>query len=166
MAAPMSATTVSPCPFRGVTATASAACPCSVRANGRVHRLSLDTSRPRSRREPIVSQYLNWPGNVRNAATTRLRHFPRESLIACLSSGEASIVKVEVAGHMGKTTAKNSTCRPESFDKLGHSVFNWRSSEANMSRAPYISKSKYLSGLQCPKLLWSAYNAKHLFPAR
>ena len=27
----------------------------------------------------------------------RLRHFPRESLIACLSSGEASIVKVEVA---------------------------------------------------------------------
>jgi hypothetical protein len=33
-----------------------------------------------------------------------------------------------------------------------------------MSRAPYISKSKYLSGLQCPKLLWSAYNAKHLFP--
>ena len=33
-----------------------------------------------------------------------------------------------------------------------------------MSRTPYISKSKYLSGLQCPKLLWSAYNAKHLFP--
>src|ERR1017187_4457568 len=33
-----------------------------------------------------------------------------------------------------------------------------------MSRATYISKSKYLSGLQCPKLLWSAYNAKHLFP--
>ncbi len=34
-----------------------------------------------------------------------------------------------------------------------------------MSRTPYISKSKYLSGLQCPKLLWSAYKAKHLFPA-
>jgi hypothetical protein len=28
-------------------------------------------------------------------ARTRLRHFPRESLIARLSSGEASIVKVE-----------------------------------------------------------------------
>lgn len=34
-----------------------------------------------------------------------------------------------------------------------------------MSRAPYISKSKFLNGLQCPKLLWSAYNAKNLFPA-
>jgi hypothetical protein len=33
-----------------------------------------------------------------------------------------------------------------------------------MSRTPYISKSKFLQGLQCPKLLWSAYNAKHLFP--
>lgn len=29
---------------------------------------------------------------------------------------------------------------------------------------PYISKSKFLQGLQCPKLLWSAYNAKNLFP--
>src|SRR5439155_4149240 len=28
-----------------------------------------------------------------------------------------------------------------------------------------ISKSKYLSGLQCHKLLWHAYNAKHLIPA-
>src|SRR5256885_13544201 len=28
----------------------------------------------------------------------------------------------------------------------------------------YISKSKYLSGLQCHKLLWHAYNAKHLIP--
>jgi hypothetical protein len=34
-----------------------------------------------------------------------------------------------------------------------------------MSRSPYISKSKFLQGLQCPKLIWSAYNAKHLFPA-
>jgi hypothetical protein len=34
----------------------------------------------------------------------RLRHFPRESLIARLSPGEASIVKVEVAGHYGETT--------------------------------------------------------------
>jgi len=33
-----------------------------------------------------------------------------------------------------------------------------------MNRAPNISKSKFLQGLQCPKLLWSAYNAKHLFP--
>jgi hypothetical protein len=30
--------------------------------------------------------------------------------------------------------------------------------------APYISKSRFLQGLQCPKLLWNAYNAKHLFP--
>jgi len=29
---------------------------------------------------------------------------------------------------------------------------------------PYISKSRFLDGLQCPKLLWSAYNAKHVFP--
>jgi hypothetical protein len=33
-----------------------------------------------------------------------------------------------------------------------------------MSRSPSISKSKFLQGLQCPKLVWSAYNAKHLFP--
>ncbi len=33
-----------------------------------------------------------------------------------------------------------------------------------MSRTPYISKSKFLQGLQCPKLIWSSYNAKHLFP--
>ncbi len=34
----------------------------------------------------------------------RLRHFPRESLIASLTPGEASIVKVEVAGCNGETT--------------------------------------------------------------
>jgi hypothetical protein len=34
----------------------------------------------------------------------RPRHFPRESLIARLSSGEASIVKVEVEGQQGETT--------------------------------------------------------------
>src|SRR5439155_27207457 len=28
----------------------------------------------------------------------------------------------------------------------------------------FISKSKYLWGLQCHKLLWHAYNAKHLIP--
>ena len=32
------------------------------------------------------------------------------------------------------------------------------------SSVPYISKSRFLDGLQCPKLLWSAYNAKQLFP--
>jgi len=37
-------------------------------------------------------------------------------------------------------------------------------SDERMSRTPYISKSRFLQGLQCPKLLWSAYNAKHLFP--
>ena len=29
---------------------------------------------------------------------------------------------------------------------------------------PYISKSKYLWGLQCPELLWHAHNAKHVIP--
>jgi hypothetical protein len=33
-----------------------------------------------------------------------------------------------------------------------------------VSRTPAISKSKFLQGLQCPKLLWNACNAKHLFP--
>ena len=32
------------------------------------------------------------------------------------------------------------------------------------SAASYVSKSKYLWGLQCPKLLWHAYNAKDLIP--
>jgi hypothetical protein len=31
--------------------------------------------------------------------------------------------------------------------------------------APVISKSRYLAGLQCPKLLWHHYNAKDLLPA-
>ncbi len=34
------------------------------------------------------------------------------------------------------------------------------------SAAPYVSKSKFLWGLQCPKLLWHAYNAKDLIPER
>lgn len=29
---------------------------------------------------------------------------------------------------------------------------------------PFISKSKFLWGLQCSKLIWTAYNAKHLVP--
>lgn len=33
-------------------------------------------------------------------------------------------------------------------------------------KVPAISKSKYLAGLQCPKLLWAHYNAKHWFPPR
>ena len=28
----------------------------------------------------------------------------------------------------------------------------------------FISKSKFLWGLQCPKLLWTAYNAKDRIP--
>ena len=32
------------------------------------------------------------------------------------------------------------------------------------TRSAYISKSKFLWGLQCPKLLWTAYNAKNLIP--
>src|SRR5208337_1220154 len=35
---------------------------------------------------------------------------------------------------------------------------------ASTKTAPYISKSKFLSGLQCRKLLWNVYNAKHLIP--
>lgn len=33
-----------------------------------------------------------------------------------------------------------------------------------MPKSPYISKSKFLAGLQCHKLIWHAYNAKHLIP--
>jgi len=35
---------------------------------------------------------------------------------------------------------------------------------ADDSAAPYVSKSKFLWGLQCPKLLWHAYNRKDLIP--
>ena len=31
-------------------------------------------------------------------------------------------------------------------------------------RAPYISKSKYLNGLQCPKLLWTYFNNRKAIP--
>jgi hypothetical protein len=58
-----------------------------------------------------VSKYLDWLENVRLRfrishvmSRQRLRHFPRESLIARLTPGEASIVKVEVVGHYGETT--------------------------------------------------------------
>jgi hypothetical protein len=33
----------------------------------------------------------------------------------------------------------------------------------NVNGQPHISKSKFLHGLQCPKLLWCDYNAKDLF---
>ncbi len=33
-----------------------------------------------------------------------------------------------------------------------------------MAFTPFLSKSKYLNGLQCPKLLWHYYNAKDKFP--
>jgi len=32
------------------------------------------------------------------------------------------------------------------------------------SPAPFLSKTKYLEGLQCPKLLWYEYNRKEAFP--
>src|ERR1017187_7795644 len=40
----------------------------------------------------------------------------------------------------------------------------WLAKNKVMSRTLYISKSKFLWGRQCPKLLWTAYNAKHLIP--
>jgi hypothetical protein len=52
------------------------------------------------------------------------------------------------------------------FGNIG-GVNNGRAIEAPATRAagqPFISKSKYLWGLQCPKLLWHAYNAKELIP--
>ena len=33
-----------------------------------------------------------------------------------------------------------------------------------MSKPPYISKSKFMMGVQCPKLIWNVYNAKNLIP--
>ena len=35
---------------------------------------------------------------------------------------------------------------------------------ARTQREVFVSKSKYLSGLQCAKLLWHLYNAKQLIP--
>jgi len=37
--------------------------------------------------------------------------------------------------------------------------------ENSSDHTPPVSKSRYLQGMQCAKLLWSVYNAKHLFPA-
>ena len=35
---------------------------------------------------------------------------------------------------------------------------------ATTTERPYISKSKFLSGTQCKKLLWNVYNAKDQIP--
>lgn len=35
---------------------------------------------------------------------------------------------------------------------------------ASVNSEPLISKSKFLCGLQCPKLIWTAYNRKDLIP--
>ena len=53
--------------------------------------------------------------------------------------------------------------RPRTKPSSRGSVTRRRADPA-ITRAPFISKSKFLWGLQCPKLLWHAYNAKHLIP--
>ena len=55
---------------------------------------------------------------------------------------------------------------PPVFGRIS-AVNTGRATDASATRAegePYISKSKYLWGLQCPKLLWHAYHAKELIP--
>ena len=42
---------------------------------------------------------------------------------------------------------------------------NWPTPESGCASLPYLSKSKFLWGLQCSKLLWHAYNAKDKIPA-
>jgi len=39
-----------------------------------------------------------------------------------------------------------------------------RSADPMKKPSPFLSKSKYLSGLQCHKLLWFYYNAKDRMP--
>lgn len=39
-----------------------------------------------------------------------------------------------------------------------------KTTPANQNAAPFISKSKFLLGLQCHKLLWTAFNAKDQIP--
>ena len=99
-----------------------AICPSDCRSCGRshgqsvavasfsVHGLSMTASAPAACqgavRAPAVNQLCPdaaQAGECPQCGNHRLRHFPRESLIARLSSGEASIVKVEVAGHYGET---------------------------------------------------------------
>ena len=43
--------------------------------------------------------------------------------------------------------------------------FPVRSESGSQNKRPLISKSKFLWGRQCPKLLWTAYNAQDLIPA-
>jgi len=94
----MSAATVSPCPVRAVAATASAACSCPHLRPQFVRRS------PGFSIEPTVSRCCTGRGVSAMRPATRLRHFPRESLIARLSSGEVSIVKVELTGQRGSLT--------------------------------------------------------------
>src|SRR5437762_12140435 len=72
------------------------------------------------------------------------------------------------------------SCSPHEFSHrrgrdnqvLGRCVLDEKMSTAKSSRNEpkdrrdelFISKSKFLWGLQCHKLLWHAYNAKHLIP--
>ncbi len=96
-AALMSAATVSPCPVRGVTATASAACPCP-------HlRPQFVRGSPGFSSEPTVSRCCTGRRMSAMRPATRLRYFPRESLIARLSPGEASIV----TGGSRRATGRN-----------------------------------------------------------
>ena len=125
----MSAATVSPCPIRGrvqsataahvrvqsVTASASTSFPWAVHDRDRAANVRvLAVGRPCPdtwlagkcpRYDLAISRMMS---------CQRLRHFPRESLIASLTPGEASIVKVEVAGHSGETTL---TTRSEPYNR-------------------------------------------------
>lgn len=55
----------------------------------------------------------------------------------------------------GSLPAPGATCQTRSPDDR---------IPTEVSRMKLISKSKYLSGLQCHKLIWHQYNAKHLLP--
>ena len=56
-----------------------------------------------------------------------------------------------------------SAAFPTAMTKLCADV-NWNR-HMKSSRQPYISKSTYLMGLQCQKLIWFRYNAKDQIPA-
>ena len=45
-----------------------------------------------------------------------------------------------------------------------HEGFTGRKKSGDGSQ-PFISKSKFLWGRQCPRLIWTAYNRKDLLPA-
>jgi len=64
------------------------------------------TARPGTVRIPMVNQLcpLHWLAISAMRPAIQPRHFPRESIIARLFPGEASIVKVEAEGQQGGTT--------------------------------------------------------------